>query len=239
VARRERWIVIPFPSQAAEPIGSILWLVAIIAGSFLVSWLVGTRWQIRRGPYIAVLGIATLMLTAGYLLWIGLDIGTVLATSWAQGIVAGIAAGAILGVALRRMPATLHRHGTEEGVAVGWEGVVYGVSEGVLLSALPAFAAWQLVHALGWSGAAGTVGVWLVALTASVVVIVAHHLGYWDYRNRRGMVPAVVACGLLTVAFLLTGSVVAPIVGHVVIHGVAIMRGVELPPHPRRLPTVA
>ena len=226
--------MIPFPVEPPDPAGSLLWLLAIVGSSFLVSWLFATRWRVPRGPYVAVLGVLTIGLTAGYLLWLGVAIGDVLATAWAAGLAAGAVAGAITALAMTRMPATLHRHGTDEGVALAWEGLVYGVTEGVLLSALPAFVAWQMVHALDWSGTAGDVGLWLVALLASVIVIVAHHLGYWEYRNR-SLVPIVVACGLLTVAFLLTGSVLAPIVGHVVMHGAAIAHGTELPPHPREV----
>ncbi len=226
--------MIPFPSEPSDPAGSLIWLLAIIVASFLVSWLFATRWRVRRGPYIAVLSMLTIGLTAGYLLWLGVAAGDVLATAWAAGLAAGAVAGAITALAMTRMPATLHRRGADEGIAFAWEGLVYGVTEGVLLSALPAFVAWQMIHALGWSGTAGDVGLWLVALLASVAVIVVHHLGYWEYRNR-SLVPIVIACGLLTVAFLLTGSVLAPIVGHVVMHSAAIAHGTELPPHPREL----
>ena len=224
--------MIPFPGEPADPAGSLLWLLAIIVASFLVSWLFATRWRVRRDPYIAVLGVVTFGLAAGYLLWAGIDFGEVLSSAWVPGLAAGAIAGAITALAMTRMPATLHRHGADEGIAFAWEGLVYGVTEGVLLSALPAFVAWQMVHALGWTGAAGDVGVWLVALLASAVVIVVHHLGYWEYRNR-SLVPIVIACGLLTVAFLLTGSVLAPVVGHVIMHSAAIAHGTELPPHPR------
>jgi hypothetical protein len=229
--------VLPFPGEPADAVGSLLWLLVIIAASFLVSWLFATRWRVPRNPYIAILGVMTIGLTAGYLLWIGLAIGDVLTTGWVVGLVAGAAAGAITALAMTRMPSTLHRHGADEGIAFAWEGLVYGVTEGVLLSALPALIAWQMVHSLRWSGAAGDAGLWVVALLASVAVIVAHHLGYWEYRNR-SLVPIVIACGLLTVAFLLSGSVLAPVVGHVIMHSAAIAHGTELPPHPREgLPT--
>jgi dienelactone hydrolase len=40
---------------------------------------------------------------------------------------------------------------------VAWDGVVYAVSEGLLLSTLPALMAWQILHALAWAGPAGAV----------------------------------------------------------------------------------
>ena len=42
--------------------------------------------------------------------------------------------------------------GRQRSTALGWEGVVYGTVEGVLLSALPPFMAWQMIHSTGWTG---------------------------------------------------------------------------------------
>jgi hypothetical protein len=61
------------------------------------------------------------------------------------------------------------------------------------------------------------------------VVIVVHHLGYAEYRNRQ-LVPISAGCGLLTVGYLVTASVIAPMLGHVLMHTVAILHGTELPP---------
>ena len=99
----------------------------------------------------------------------------------------------------------------------------------MLLSALPAFITWQLVHSLGWNGFGGGLARWTLPVLASVVVIVVHHLGYAEYRNRQ-LVPISVGCGLLTVGYLVTASVIAPALGHVLMHTVAILHGTELPP---------
>jgi hypothetical protein len=37
-------------------------------------------------------------------------------------------------------------------------------------------------------------------------------------------------CGVQAIAFLVTGSVLAPIVAHIVLHGQLLLRGDELPP---------
>ncbi|HEX6206721.1 MAG TPA: hypothetical protein VF058_00005, partial [Actinomycetota bacterium] len=106
------------------------------------------------------------------------------------------------------------------------EGVVYGSAEGLLLSVLPVVVTWQLLGALDWGDA------WrgLAALAASVVVIVAHHLGYPEYRGR-GIVSPVIGCTALSVAYLATGSPIAAIGGHIVLHLAMQLRGMELPPH--------
>ena len=52
------------------------------------------------------------------------------------------------------MPA---EHGGRRAERLAGEGVVYGISEGLLQSTLPALMAWEMVHTLGWSGVPGTV----------------------------------------------------------------------------------
>jgi hypothetical protein len=61
-------------------------------------------------------------------------------------------------------------------------------------------------------------------------VIAVHHFGYWDYRSRQ-VLPVMAGCGLLTIAFLVTGSVLAPVIGHIAMHVAGLWNGVELPPH--------
>jgi hypothetical protein len=222
----------PVPIEQAPWTGSALWLIGLTVASFLVSWLAGNRLQLPRTGYIAVLLVVTAGLTGGYLAWLRIDFGTVLETGWGWGLLAGILAGAVTAAGMTRMPATGHLSGAAEGIAFAWQGLVYGVTEGILLSALPAFMTWQMVNSLELSGVGGTVAIWLLPIVASIVVIVIHHLGYWEYRNRT-LVPIVGACALLTVAYLLTASVLAPMLGHVVMHSAAITHGTELPPHPR------
>lgn len=57
-----------------------------------------------------------------------------------------------------------------------------------------------------------------------------HHLGYTEFRGPVIRSP-ILACDVFSLAFLLTGSAVAAIGGHVVLHVVMLVRGTELPPH--------
>ena len=107
---------------------------------------------------------------------------------------------------------------------------MYGAAEGLLLSVLPVVVVWQ-----GFTGSGGTDG-WrgvaagVLALAASALVIVVHHLGYREFRNRR-IVQPLMACLVLSLGYLLTGSPIAAIGGHIVLHLALLRRGIELPPH--------
>jgi hypothetical protein len=219
----------PVPVPAASWAGSLLWLIGLSVAAFAVSWLLANRLRTGRFLYIGALFLVTGALSAGYVVWLGLGAGEVLTTRWGWGLLAAPIAGAFPAFGMTRLPASNRRTGRALGLALVWEGVVYGVSEGVLLSALPAFMTWQLVHSLGWGGFGGGLARWMLPVAASIVVIVVHHLGYAEYRNRQ-LVPISAGCGLLTVGYVVTASVIAPMLGHVLMHTVAILRGTELPP---------
>lgn len=228
----------PVSIEGPTTAGAAVWTLLVAATAFLVSWLFANRLRLGRSAYVGVLFAVTAAVSTAYVLAAGGDVGDLLAPRSLGGLVGGLVVGAITATAMRRMPATLHRTGRQQVAAAGWEGVVYGIAEGVLLSALPALVAWQGAEALGWEGTSARVARWTSALLASALVIVVHHLGYWEYRNRM-LVPITVACSLLTVAYLVTGSVLAPVVGHVLMHLAAIRHGTELPPHARPEPELA
>ena len=222
----------PVPVTPVPWVGSLLWLIGVAAASFAVSEVVATKYRLAREPYIGVLTLVTAALTVGYVVWAGLDPVQLLTTHWAWGIAGAMLVPLVLSVLISHRPVERRFTGSSPAVAVLWESVVYGVAEGVLLSTLPVLITWQMIHGLGWSGAAGTVALWTLPFVASVAVIIVHHLGYWEYRNRE-LRSISLGCGLLSVGYLLTGSPIAPALGHILLHGALLRHGEELPPHPR------
>ncbi len=214
--------------------GSLLWLAGLTAAAFAVAWLSGTRLHIRKGVYVPLLLAVTVALGAGYVAWLDVGVGDVLTVRWGWGLGAGLMIGLALLPAAMRQPVDHPVLGTDRAKAFVWQGVVYGVGEGLVLSALPAFMTWQLVHSLGWAGAPGAIARWTLPLVASAAVVVIHHLGYWNYRNRI-LVPVALAMTVQTLGFLLTGSWLAPVVTHIVLHLGLIVHGSEMPPTERPL----
>ncbi|HSJ45231.1 MAG TPA: hypothetical protein VK923_11175 [Euzebyales bacterium] len=73
---------------------------------------------------------------------------------------------------------------------------------------------------LAWTGAG--IGEWVV-----------HHAGWGVLGDAIVAVPVAAGCGVLTVSFLATGSVLAPVIGHVAMHIAGMEQGVERPPRTR------
>jgi hypothetical protein len=215
-------------------------VIAVVA--FLVPWVLTDVLRVRRAVYLAALMLATAALTYGYLAWSGTDAWVFLTENWAWGLVGAavsgaITAGAIIAVANRRgLPHPAERSAAGTASALVWEGLLYGAAEGVLLSVLPVLAAWQSFDLLGWTvTTAGAVGSGALAIVASVLVICVHHLGYREFRGTREILMPVLGCGLLSLAYLLTGSPIAPVGGHFLLHTGLEVRGLPMPPYSREL----
>jgi hypothetical protein len=217
-----------------EPVwwGSLIWLCAVTLAAFTVAWLSG-RLRIRRFWYIPLLFALTAALTIGYLAWLGVGFADVASTRWGWGLLAAAIVPVVLYKPLQHQPVTRHVQGKQLRQEFAWAGGVYGVAEGVLLSALPPFITWQMVHALGWDGGGvEAFARWALPIAAGAAVVVIHHLGYWNYRNKI-LLPITLGLSVLNVAFLVTGSWIAPALGHVFMHMEATVHGTDMPPNAR------
>jgi hypothetical protein len=213
-------------------LGALGWLTAIAAASFLVAWVLTSLLGVRRTPYILVLALATGALTWGYLTWSDTTLASFATNRWGWGLIGAVVTGTILAVLSRHQPRGPRPQGWRVAAALAWEGVVYGITEGLLLSVLPVLVTWQAFAAHGWtSGIGRSLVAGIVAMVASLAVIVIHHLGYRGFHNRAALVPVMVGCGLLSLAYLLTASPLAAVGGHILLHTALSLRGTEMPPY--------
>jgi hypothetical protein len=206
----------------------------ITVAAFLVTWVLTDRLRIPRAPYIPMLLAVALGLGVGYLAWSGTSASELTSSAVGWGLAAGLIAAAIALPLVRQLPAHPHASGTRLVGLLLWEGLVYGIAEAVLLSTLPVLTVWQALVDLGWTdGGWAKVGSGALAILGALLVILVHHLGYAEFRTqagRPGLFGALAICGVQAIAFLVTGSVLAPIVAHIILHGQLLLRGDELPP---------
>jgi hypothetical protein len=119
----------------------------------------------RRTPYIAALALLTGGLTVGYLAWSDTSLTGFATNHWGWGLVGAAVAGAILAVLSRHQPGGPRSQGWRLAATLAWEGVVYGITEGLLLSVLPVLVTWQAFVAHGWTSGIGR------ALVAGIVAM--------------------------------------------------------------------
>ena len=136
---------------------------------------------------------------------------------------------------LRTEDATARPHGIELAGAVAWRGIVYGVTDGLLLSVFPilvvfaAFAGTRLN-----SRRAGKVVIGIVALAASLARTAIYHSGYSDFRSDK-MTKPLRGDVIWSVPTLLTLNPIAAPIAHAGLHTSAVLHSYEtdsfLPPH--------
>jgi hypothetical protein len=222
----------PTAAASISWLGALGWLAAIAAAGFLVAWVLTSQLGVRRTPYIAALALVTGALTWGYLTWSDISLASFATTRWGWGLVGAVVSGVLLARLSRHQPSGPRPRGRRLTATLAWEGVVYGSTEGLLLSVLPVLVTWQAFAAHGWtSGIGRSLVAGIVAMGASLAVIVIHHLGYRGFHSRAALAPVMVGCGLLSLAYLLTASPLAAVGGHILLHTALKLRGTEMPPY--------
>jgi hypothetical protein len=212
------------------------WLAGGLVVAFAIPFLLADRLELGRDLYYGLYAIAVLGL---FVLWArstGYDLVAAVRRRWILAVGLGAAFAGLLAVmVVRTEDATARPDGAELVGAVLWRGVVYGLADGLLLSAFPILVVFA---ALGGSRLndrlGGKVAIGAAALLASLAMTAVYHLGYSDFRSGKVQKPIAgdVAWSIPTLVTL--NPVGAPI-AHAGLHVSAVLHSYEtdtfLPPH--------
>ncbi|NOT06964.1 MAG: hypothetical protein HOP28_02040 [Gemmatimonadales bacterium] len=145
---------------------------------------------------------------------------------WLGGVVGGALVGALLTRTVLAQPASAPPAGGALAWALLWNGGAYGFADGLLLNVLPVLLVYgrrpagELRHAgHRWRWA-------LISLGASLFVTAAYHLGFAEFRGGALLAP-IIGNTIITAGYLLTGSPVAALLSHMVMHGAAVIHGMD------------
>jgi hypothetical protein len=136
---------------------------------------------------------------------------------------------------LRTEDATARPEGIDLAAAIAWRGIVYGVTDGLLLSAFPilvvfaAFAGTRLDRRFS-----GKLAVGVIALAASLAMTAVYHAGYSDFRSEKMRKP-LAGDMIWSVPTLVTLNPIGAPIAHVGLHTSAVIHSYDtdtfLPPH--------
>jgi hypothetical protein len=211
------------------------WLAAGLALFFLIPYGLTEVVSINRDLYYGIYILAALGFFAA---WVGCATDTprtVLTRNLRRGAALGVVfAGAMVAIVLNE-PSTSHPGGLEFASAIVWRGVLYGLADGLILSAFPilaVFAAFAGRSALThWRG---KVAVGALALAISLLFTAVYHVGYSDFRGAKLRKP-VAGDIVWSVPTLVTLSPVGAPIAHAGLHVSAVIHSYEtdlfLPPH--------
>jgi hypothetical protein len=109
-----------------------------------------------------------------------------LSRNWMWGTLAGTLISIFLVKTVRAQPLSRQSSGMDLFVDIGWAGLVYGLVDALFLNVIPVVAVWLGASSFGWAAApVGKFSIGAAGLFASLLVTLAYHLGYPEFRNKK------------------------------------------------------
>ena len=212
------------------------WLGGGFLLAFAVPYVLEDVLAIDRDVFYGLYALAVIGLFAGWARATGYDLAAALRRRWAWAAALGALCGALLAlVVVSSEAATARPAGLELAGAVVWRGVVYGVTDGLLLSVFPILVVFRAFARTRLDGRGrDKVAVGAVALLASLLMTAVYHAGYSDFRSAKLRKP--VAGDLVwSVPTLATLNPVGAPIAHAAMHVTAVIHSYDtntyLPPH--------
>jgi hypothetical protein len=220
---------------------------AWLAGGFVVAFAVpfllaethsafGVVFDVNRDLFYGVYALAVVALVALWSRATGYDLLAAAKRRWLPALGLGLAGAGVLAVTvLQTEDATARPDGVELVGAIFWRGIVYGATDGLLLSVFPilvVFAA--LAESRLNRRFAGKVVIGIVALVASLAMTAVYHVGYSEFRSEKVAKP-LTGDMVWSVPTLVTLNPIGAPIAHVGLHTTAVLHSYDtdtfLPPH--------
>jgi hypothetical protein len=212
------------------------WLARGLAVAFVVPFLLTDVVEIDRDLFYGLYALSVAGLFWTWSRATGYDLVAACRRRWPLAVLLGLGvAGILTAMVLRTEDATTRPEGIDLAAAIAWRGILYGVTDGLLLSAFPilvvfaAFAGTRLDR-----GVAGKIVVGAAALAASLAMTAVYHAGYSDFRSDK-MTKPLTGDLVWSVPTLVTLNPIGAPIAHAGLHTSAVVHSYEtdtfLPPH--------
>lgn len=215
---------------------NIGWIVAAAVLGFAITAVFAGLLRLQRSIFLVIyLALAVPFLYA-FLHWSKLSIIELIRHNWVWGLIAAVLVGAFTVRNILSQPTSPHSQGLSLVFDIAWLGIIYGTLDALFLSVVPVLATWQAFSTLGLTNTLpGKVLVGAIALIASLLVTVAYHLGYPEYRITGGVMGPSIGNGVISLGYILTNNPISAVFSHVAMHIAGVLQGpatvMQLPPH--------
>lgn len=213
-----------------------LWVLAAAVLGFALAAIFAGIFHLPRAVYLIPYVASVALFSYAFLRWSGVSVVNLLRHNWIWGCVGGILLGIWTVGNILSQPASPRSEGFTFVGELLWVGIVYGLTDAMLLSVLPVLGTWQAFAAIDltahwW----GKILAGLAAILFSLVVTVAYHLGYPECRVAGGLFGPILGNGAMTIGYVVTGNPIASALSHMSMHIAGVLQGpasvLQLPPH--------
>ncbi len=222
------------PAQIAWS-GHLKWVAGLAILGFAVPAVLAGVLQLPRNIYLVFyFGLMGAFLY-GYVRWSSLDLKKLFIEHWVWGLIGGALLSIFTIKTVLMQSGSPAPEGLELGFDLAWLGLLYGATDGLVLSVIPVYATWQGLTLLGWTKHwPGRIGVAVTAILVSMLVIGIYHVGYPECRGPQVFM-IMIGVAAQSLAYVLIRSPLTPVLGHVAMHVAAVLHGLnsvsQLPPH--------
>jgi len=211
------------------------WLAIGFAVAFATPFLLTDVLDLNRDVFYGLYALIVAGLFIGWAHSTGYDLVAAVRRRWILATVLGLGAAAVLtAMVVRTEDATARPDGIELAGALAWRGVVYGLTDGLLLSAFPILVVFAALAGRGLSRMRSKILVGAAALIVSLAMTAVYHVGYSDFRSGKVTKP-VMGDVVWSVPTLVTLNPIGAPIAHAGLHMSAVLHSYEtdtfLPPH--------
>jgi hypothetical protein len=211
------------------------WLAGGFVVAFDVPFLFADLLEINRDLFYGLYAIAVAGLFALWAHSTGYDLAAAVNRRWLWAVGLGLAFSGVLAVmVVRTEDATARPDGLKLFGAVLWRGVLYGVTDGLLLSVFPILVVFAAFASRLNDRFAGKIVIGAAALIASLAMTAVYHAGYSDFRSGKVGKPLTGDVAWSVPTLVMLNPLGAPI-AHTGLHVSAVLHSYNtdtfLPPH--------
>ena len=212
------------------------WLAGGFVVAFAVPFLLADVLEINRDLFYGLYALSVVGLFALWSRSTGYDLVAAAKRRWLLALALGLAAAGVMALmVVRTDDATARPDGVELIGALAWRGVVYGVTDGLLLSVFPILVVFAALAGSRLDRRfTGRIVIGIVALLASLAMTAVYHFGYSDFRSDKVAKP-LMGDVVWSIPTLVTLNPIGAPIAHAGLHTSAVLHSYEtdtfLPPH--------